>query len=265
MKLVYEPIKKIKRYIELAALITLVLIYGWATYQRNFVWKDDISLWSDVVKKSPGNFRGYYGLGKTYAEINRYDLAIQHYKAILQHKAVYRSELKFFSDIHNSLGIAYIKIGSIKEGIEEFKNAIKIDPNYVRAYYNLGITYMNKGFIDEGIEELKTAIKIDPYYLDAHYYLGIAYQRKNLIDKAISQYETVLRLKPDLVHVINDLGVLYFSKGQVEKAIEKFKQAIKIMPDYPEAHNNLGIAYSKKGLNEPAERELLKGYELHNR
>ena len=41
-------------YIEFAVLVSLLLVFAVAAYQRNFVWEDDFSLWSDVVKKSTG-------------------------------------------------------------------------------------------------------------------------------------------------------------------------------------------------------------------
>ncbi|NCO67219.1 MAG: hypothetical protein GW873_01485 [Nitrospirae bacterium] len=36
-------------WIEIAAITGSVVLYGWATYQRNLVWKDDLSLWSDIL------------------------------------------------------------------------------------------------------------------------------------------------------------------------------------------------------------------------
>ena len=40
-------------YIEPVVLVSLLLVFAAAAYQRNLIWKDDLSLWSDVVKKSP--------------------------------------------------------------------------------------------------------------------------------------------------------------------------------------------------------------------
>ena len=54
------------RYIELAVLMGLVMVSGIAAHQRNLVWKDDFSLWSDVVKKSLHNARACYNLGKAH-------------------------------------------------------------------------------------------------------------------------------------------------------------------------------------------------------
>jgi len=47
-----------KRYlIEILIIVIISASYGFAAYQRNFVWKDDLSLWSDGVKKSAGKAR----------------------------------------------------------------------------------------------------------------------------------------------------------------------------------------------------------------
>ncbi len=191
-------------------LVGLVLICGWATYQRNFVWKDDFSLWSDVIKKSPEKFRGYYSLGTAFTETGQYDSAIKQYNILLKYESILKSN-DILALLHN----------------------------------NLGTCYLNKGLIDNAIEEFRHVIKIKPDHLNSHFNLGIAYGRKGLIDEAISQYKIVIKLKPDFAEAYNNLGICYLEKGQFELAVNNFKQAIEIMPDYSEAMYNLMFANSK--------------------
>ncbi|MFZ6016214.1 MAG: tetratricopeptide repeat protein [Nitrospirota bacterium] len=88
-------------YIELTVLIIVVVIFSLATYQRNFVWKGDLSLWSDVVKKSPKKFRPHNNLGKAYTKTRQYDLAIAEFKETLR--------LNPQADkAHNNLGSVYM-------------------------------------------------------------------------------------------------------------------------------------------------------------
>ena len=66
-------------------LITLLLLCGWATYQRNFTWKDDFTLWSDVAKKSPEKYRTHNNLGFAYSNIKeQYNLALLEYHRALR-------------------------------------------------------------------------------------------------------------------------------------------------------------------------------------
>ena len=49
----------------------LVLVLGFATYQRNYVWGDAIRLWQDVVVKSPNKGRPINNLGVALEETGR--------------------------------------------------------------------------------------------------------------------------------------------------------------------------------------------------
>ena len=56
-------------YIESVVLVSLLLVFAAAAYQRNFIWKNDLSLWSDVVKKSPGKVRPHDYMGIALARV----------------------------------------------------------------------------------------------------------------------------------------------------------------------------------------------------
>jgi len=73
----YANSSKPLRWIELIVVITLVLIYGWATHQRNFVWKDDMTLYLDVVEKSPSKSRAYSSLQVAFMSQGQYREAIE--------------------------------------------------------------------------------------------------------------------------------------------------------------------------------------------
>ena len=49
-----------------------------------------------------------------------------------------------------------------KEAITHYKTAIKIAPNFAKAYNNLGYALGEKGDIGAAITHYKTAIKIEP-------------------------------------------------------------------------------------------------------
>ena len=44
-------------------MVCLVLVLGTAAHRRNLVWKNELSLWSDVVKKSPSKDRPHDYMG----------------------------------------------------------------------------------------------------------------------------------------------------------------------------------------------------------
>jgi hypothetical protein len=64
--------------IPLLVLITLVL--SGVTYARNAIWKDELSLWRDVVEKSPNKARPHTTLGLAYRSQGQWYEAIAEFQ-----------------------------------------------------------------------------------------------------------------------------------------------------------------------------------------
>ncbi|MBI4823435.1 MAG: tetratricopeptide repeat protein [Nitrospirae bacterium] len=67
-----------------AFLILISLALSSVTYARNTVWKSSISLWEDVVRKSPYKAIGHNNLGFAYVAKGLYDKAIEQFLITLQ-------------------------------------------------------------------------------------------------------------------------------------------------------------------------------------
>ena len=67
------------------------------------------------------------------------------------------------------LGNSYLKLEKYEPAEVAFKNALKIDPNLVNAYYRLADAYLRQNKIDEGLEELQKVIKLAPDSQEAKY------------------------------------------------------------------------------------------------
>lgn len=148
------PLSKLSlRWIEQLVFVSLILVFGLATYQRNLIWKDDLTLWSDNVKKSPAKARVYDYLGLAYQKAGDLDEAILQYRKSL-------SLDPFYADAHNNIGIAYFDKGLVDNAITHFKHAIEINPSHADAHYNLGVAYGEKGLIGPAYEEMRTGIRL---------------------------------------------------------------------------------------------------------
>jgi len=66
----------------LLILLLIIIAFLIASYSRNMIWKDDLSLWEDIVKKSPNKARGYNNLGTSYGYSGWIDMAIKHFVII---------------------------------------------------------------------------------------------------------------------------------------------------------------------------------------
>ncbi|UCE71212.1 MAG: tetratricopeptide repeat protein [Nitrospiraceae bacterium] len=158
-----------------AGVITGVIMLGGMTYGRNRVWQNEITLWEDVVKKSPEKSRPHNNLGKAYAEHNRLDEAITEYKAAIMFKPD-------FADAHHNLGVAYINQNRLDEAISEFKSTLQFNPYYADAHYHLGLAYRMQNRWDKAISEFKSALQIRPDLAVAGKELNFAYKAKKMMN-----------------------------------------------------------------------------------
>ena len=126
---------RLNLYVELLVVAGLVVVFGADTYQRNLIWKDDLSLWSDAVKKSPESYRPHHALGLAYSHSKLYTLALEEYQQALRIKP-------FTPKTHVNIGCVYEKIGKDDLAMIEYKKALRMDPNDYKAHINLGCIYI---------------------------------------------------------------------------------------------------------------------------
>jgi tetratricopeptide (TPR) repeat protein len=182
-------------------VITIISLTG-ATYARNSVWKDDISLWRDVVRKSPSKARAHSNLCDGYQSRGLTDEAIT--ECLL---AV--SLNPYLINAHYNLGTAYMSKGLMDEAIKYLRQAIMLKPTFASAYNNLGIAYNSKGLTDEAIKNYQLAIRLNPIFPEAYNNIGFAYQSKGLYKEAIKHYRIALKLKPDYIRARENLNYSY--------------------------------------------------------
>ncbi len=226
--------------IAMPVFFLIILVLSGTTFARNIVWKQEITLWEDAVKKSPNKSRPHNNLGTFYKNLGRLNESLKEYQTALLLNPDY-------ADARNNLGVAFFKKGWTDKAIEQFLIASKLNPDYADAHYNLGLAFLNKGWIDKAIEQYQVALKLNPDHTDAHNNLGVAFLNKGWMDKAIEQYLIALKLDPYHADAHNNLGAAFYNKGLVDKAIEQYQIALKLNPDRADAHNNLGAAFYVKG------------------
>jgi protein O-mannosyl-transferase len=234
--------EKFPRAVGSTIIIFVIIIgsYSVATIKRNQVWRNDYTLFTDTVSKSPDAKDPRNRLGAVFMKKGKVDEAIEQYQAALQLAPI--SSVDYYN-----LGLAFSSKGRVDEAIAQFQAALQLDPDFADAHSGLATAYFNKGQIDKAIEQYEIALRLEPGNEQALNNLGLAYFRKGQYDKSIELYETALRFNPNREKVHSNLGLAYFNRGQVDKAIEQFKAAISLNPENPKYRTYLENAYKQRG------------------
>jgi protein O-mannosyl-transferase len=214
----------------------ILFLLGASTYQRNRVWINDLTLWQDVVNKSPGKARGHNNLGLAYWKLKRNEEALKAYQVSL-------SLNPYYVEAHSNLGLAYHTLGRHGEAIHEYQAAIALDPDFAPAYTNLGVTYHILRRYDDAIQEYEKTLRIDPQYAEAHYNLAITYDVLKRQDEAIRSYKTAITYNPEFSSAHHNLGNIYHAQGRFDEAIREYQTAITLNPEFTPSYTNLGNVY----------------------
>jgi tetratricopeptide (TPR) repeat protein len=139
----------------------------------------------------------------------------------------------------------------LKGAIEEYKEALKHDPNSSEILSRLAGLYVQTDQIDEAVQETKMAIAKNPDNKEAHKMLGQIYMQKIYGDEpspedlknATVEFQEVYRLDPEDEDVLLSLGQLYLQQDDYEHAAGFLSKYMDRNPDSSSAALSLASAY----------------------
>jgi len=225
-------------WIHISTMVLVIGVLALWTHDRNRVWQNEVSLWQDSAKKSPGKARPHYNLGLALEKSGRRAEAVRSYRQTIR---INPNHFKAY----NNLGVAHAQLGRLQEAVHYYLQSLRINPNFERAHHNLGLALAGQGKLDPAIEHLSEAVRIDPYYANAHHNLGIALAAKGRLGPAVRHLKRAIQIKPDFAEAYNNLGLAQLKQGNPQQAAGSFLQALRIDPAYSEAQRNLRITLGK--------------------
>ncbi|MBL7178266.1 MAG: tetratricopeptide repeat protein [Desulfobacteraceae bacterium] len=227
----------------LASLFISILIIfslGLATFLRNRTYQSEIALWSDVVSKSPENFRAHYNFGNALRAEGRLAEAIQSYSKTLRIRPDW-------DKAYVNLGIALRGSGKIEEAIRHFSKRLDISPRNPEIHCNLGVALMQHGDLQEATRHFSEALSIKPDFAEARNNLGTVMARQGNLEEAAIHFSEALRIDPHNAKVRYNLGQALMLQGRLQVSALHFSEAVRINPEYAEAHSKLGIVMVRQG------------------
>ena len=150
------------------------------------------------------------------------------------------------ADFYNNRGLEYLNNGEYDLAIEDFSQAIRMEPDNADAYINRGDAYYWRDEYDPAITDYNQAILLDPNIARAYNKRGNAYDSKGEYDRAIENYSQAILLDPNYAGAYTNRGNTYVRKGEDDQAIENHNQAILLDPNDALYYNNRGLAYLGK-------------------
>ncbi len=203
-----------------AATAAFFIFLSISTYARTQVWKDNISLWSDVINKYPTVEVAYKNRGNYYGkELGKLNESYADYMVLKRMKS---KDTKVYSNMGNVYGMRQQPDSSIWC----YNKAIELDANNEEAYINRGITYSMMKQYDKAIADFNEAERIKGATTALLQNRAYTYVAAGKYTESLSDYNKLISLRP------ND-GQSYFFRaianeglGNITDALNDLNQAV---------------------------------------
>ncbi|MFI3301437.1 MAG: tetratricopeptide repeat protein [Candidatus Gastranaerophilales bacterium] len=243
-------------------------------------YNDAIEHFALAVKYGTKDSEAYYGLAKSYRNIEQNDKASEFYEKAI----ALNSDKKYYSEEYaelisstykpdttvvetpaNSDNVAEVvfsidsietKAVSNKKAQGEATKPVSVGEkvDYIKA----GDLAFNSKKYEEAILNYENALKANSRDAVTLLKLGNSYKLNNNLSKAILNYEKSVFVNPNYADGWFNLGLAQATNKDYVNAKTSFSNAIKIDSEYSYAYYALAIAYEKEGDNKNA----IKNYKL---
>lgn len=184
------------------------------TITRNQVYRDEMALWTDVLRTCPASLRAHSSLAAAFEKAGLKRKAEQHYRGCLalipesvkrpgpnalkeENPRDYYNTLKSYVHTQNNLGLLLSRTGRLEEARQCYLNALRLTPDFPDARLNLGFLLAHEGDVTEAVRQWTLTLKVAPRSHLAHYYLGCAYLQMDQPVKAAAHLRGSVRWRPD--------------------------------------------------------------------
>ncbi|TVM19349.1 Tfp pilus assembly protein PilF [Oceanidesulfovibrio indonesiensis] len=131
----------------------------------------------------------------------------------------------------------------------EFKNALRIDEENIRATFGLGLTYLERGEKDKGALVFKRLGNIDGAFEESHKHLfnefGIMLRKQGLLDQAMQHYSRAFRLCKSDEHLLYNMSRVLYEKHRHKAALWVLNRAMQLNPSFEEGQELLDVLQKK--------------------
>jgi Flp pilus assembly protein TadD len=126
----------------------------------------------------------------------------------------------------NVKGMNFVRARQLESALDCFEQAVKLNPNHSRAWYNRGMSLMGLGESnEEALHCFQKAIEIDPLYAEAWNNQGAVLTMLDRKNDALTSYERAIELKKGYAMAWQNKGLLLLKMGDKKAAKECVKNA----------------------------------------
>jgi len=222
------------------ALGAVILALSVSTFGRCRVWKDDRSLWTDVLEKYPDVAVAHDKLGLVRAADGDQEAAIEEYSRAIALDGSY-------AGAYNNRAVANGRLKRYDQALADYEKVIDLNPSYADAFYNLGNLYHEIGRDESAVEIYGRALEKTPKSAPIYNNRGLSYVALNELEKARADFSKAVEIDPAFALPRINRGLLLVQLGRFDESFEDLNAAVAMNPKIPNVYLARGLAFAGKG------------------
>lgn len=144
--------------------------------------------------------------------------------------------------------------GALMSAEFEYKNALRLDEEHIRATFGLGLTYLDRGELDSAHLVFRRILTLDAAFGPEHKHLfnefGIKMRKHGMYPQAVRYYFRAFRLTRDDEHLLYNIARTYYERGKLRLAAKFLDMALA-----RDAHFREGLALARAIEQKEAEQQ----------
>jgi tetratricopeptide (TPR) repeat protein len=144
---------------------------------------------------------------------------------------------------------AHREQGELMSAEFEYKNALRVDEEHIRATFGLGLTYLERGEVDSAHLVFRRILTLEAAFGPEHKHLfnafGIRMRKHGMYSQALRYYFRAYRLTHDDEHLLYNIARTYFERDKCKLARKFLDMALATNPGF-KAGLGLGKAIERK-------------------
>lgn len=126
--------------------------------------------------------------------------------------------------------------GRLAEAVENYRQAVELDPSFFEAQYNLGLAAYELKEFPLSLSAYETALSINPTSANARYNFALALEKATYYQDAANEFQKILSQRPDETRAHLSLAGLCANRlGRPDLARLHYAKVLELEPQHPQA------------------------------
>jgi tetratricopeptide (TPR) repeat protein len=219
---------KTRRFLLMGLAGMLFLTSAVNVFLQNETYRDEVTFWSDNVRKAPGLHRPHHNLARALTQESRYDEALEEMNRALGARGA--SFVFQKAATYSDRGELLAYRGELEAAKSDFIKAVEMAPFFPKPYIGLTKVMMRQAKLDEALKYSRKSVELEPGSAEYRVFHSMVLLRGGHLDEAGKSAAAALVLRGEYLPAWLVLTELERKRGHRERALSLFEAVMAQAP-----------------------------------